>query len=78
MKKAIIVAVLLSSCASWAPTKNANIRAWASSKLSSCLFGAGNSMAYQHECMRESREFCKEHNLELDCGEGDLYTRVGK
>lgn len=54
-------------------TPNASIRSRAESKLWSCVQFYQGSVAMQKACVLESRRFCKESGLEIDCGEGALW-----
>lgn len=61
----ILLLLLLLSCASWAPTREAVLRRQAASKLKTCV---QYRCQFTKQCIKESVEWCKANGLEASCG----------
>ena len=63
MKTSLLL--LLISCASWAPTREAMLRRQAEAKLRACV---QYNCQFTKQCIKESVEWCRQNGLEATCG----------
>lgn len=77
MERLILLGFMLISCASWAPTRNAQVRRREGWALASCWQSVGCSDAFVKQCVRESEARCKASGLENSCGVDEYWTDRG-
>ena len=68
----IIAVLLLTGCASWAPTWQASARRVEASRLRNCVTG---NCQFTKQCIRESAERCRARGLESTCGTDEIFTQ---